>query len=239
MGTPATLPAGSLLDEKLKKSSPGKIGGIVFGVLLVGGLGYIANRLYSDLLPVHEGSVMPYILLGLALFIALGFEFVNGFHDTANAVATVIYTHTLEPNIAVMWSGAWNFIGVLVSSGAVAFGIVSLLPVELILQVGSGAGFAMVFALLAAAIVWNLGTWWFGLPSSSSHTLIGSIIGVGLANQLLSPRTGTSGVDWGQATNVGKSLLVSPVVGFVCAALLLVLMRWAIPNRKLYTAPEG
>jgi hypothetical protein len=110
---------------------------------------------------------------------------VNGFHDTANAVATVIYTHSLDPHIAVVWSGIWNFIGVLVSTGAVAFGIVSLLPVELILQVGSGAGFAMVFALLAAAIIWNLGTWYFGLPSSSSHTLIGSIIGVGIANQLL------------------------------------------------------
>src|SRR5271169_4825320 len=109
----------------------------------------------------------------------------------------------------------------MVSSGAVAFGIISLLPVELILQVGRGAGFAMVFALLTAAIIWNLGTWYFGLPSSSSHTMVGSIIGVGIANQLMSVKTGTSGVDWGQAANVGKSLLVSPVVGFVCAALLL------------------
>ncbi len=125
------------------------------------------------------------------------------------------------------------------STGAVAFSIISLLPVELILQVGSGAGFAMVFALLAAAIIWNLGTWWFGLPSSSSHTLIGSIIGVGLANQLLSPRTGTSGVDWGQAANVGKSLLISPLVGFCCAALLLLLLRKVVKNKKLYEAPEG
>src|SRR5262249_16823888 len=149
------------------------------------------------------------------------FEFVNGFHDTANAVATVIYTHSLEPHAAVMWSGIWNFLGVLTSSGAVAFGIMSLLPVELILQVGSGAGFAMVFALLVAAIIWNLGTWYFGLPASSSHTLVGSIIGVGIANQLMSVKTGTSGVDWTQASNVGKSLLLSPLVGFVCAAALL------------------
>src|SRR4030088_98592 len=120
-----------------------------------------------------------------------------------------------------MWSGFFNFLGVLVSTGAVAFGIVSLLPVELILQVGSSAGLAMVFALLVAAIIWNLGTWYFGLPSSSSHTLIGSIIGVGIANQLLSVRTGTSGVDWAQAANIGKSLLLSPLVGFVAAALLL------------------
>ncbi|WP_452094328.1 inorganic phosphate transporter [Dongia soli] len=119
----------------------------------------------------------------------------NGFHDTANAVATVIYTNSLSPNIAVVWSGFWNFIGVLTSSGAVAFGIVSLLPVELILQVGSQAGFAMVFALLIAAIIWNFGTWYFGLRSSSSHTLIGSIIGVGLMNQLMAAdANGTSGV---------------------------------------------
>jgi inorganic phosphate transporter, PiT family len=131
---------------------------------------------------------------------ALGFEFVNGFHDTANAVATVIYTHALPAQFAVIWSGSFNLLGVLASSGAVAFGIVSLLPVELILQVGSSAGYDMIFALLIAAIVWNLGTWWLGLPASSSHTLIGSIIGVGVANQLMATAaSGTSGVDWGQA----------------------------------------
>ena len=117
--------------------------------------------------------------------LALSFEFVNGFHDTANAVATVIYTHTLKPTVAVVWSGCWNLIGVLTSSGGVAFGVLALLPVELVLNVGSGAGFAMVFALLISAIIWNLGTWYFGLPASSSHTLIGSIMGVGLANSML------------------------------------------------------
>jgi PiT family inorganic phosphate transporter len=145
----------------------------------------------------------------------------------------------MEPHIAVVWSGAWNFIGVLVSSGAVAFGIVSLLPVELILQVGSKAGFSMVFALLIAAIIWNIGTWWFGLPASSSHTLVGSIIGVGIANQLMAVKTGTSGVDWGQAANIGKSLLLSPVVGFVGAGLLLLLCKAVIPNKQLYEAPKG
>ncbi len=156
------------------------------------------------------------------LLTALGFEFVNGFHDTANAVATVIYTHSMEPHIAVVWSGMWNLIGVLTSSGAVAFTIISLLPVELILQVGHGAGFAMVFALLIAAILWNLGTWWLGLPASSSHTLIGSIIGVGIANQLMSPKgSGTSGVDWAQAAGVFRALLLSPVFGFVLAGGLL------------------
>ena len=166
-------------------------------VLLGAGLLYIASELYEDLLLAPLHSNLLYVLLGIALLIALGFEFVNGFHDTANAVATVIYTHSLPPNLAVVWSGLFNFLGVLVSSGAVAFGIVSLLPVELILQVGTAAGFAMVFALLCAAIVWNLGTWYFGLPSSSSHTLVGSIIGVGLTNQLLAAHAhGTDGVQF-------------------------------------------
>ncbi len=227
------------IGSKLSRS-PGRIPTIGFGVALAIGLVYSGTQLFSDVSTVKTSSALPFILLGIALLIALGFEFVNGFHDTANAVATVIYTHSLEPHAAVLWSGLWNFIGVLVSSGTVAFGIISLLPVELILQVGGSAGFAMVFALLVAAIIWNLGTWWFGLPSSSSHTLIGSIIGVGLANQAMSPAgSGTSGVDWAQAGNIGKSLILSPIVGFVCAAGLLVLMKVVIPNKKLYEAPVG
>ncbi len=226
------------LEAKLNKG-PGKIGMMGFGVVLLIGVIYSAFHLLTDLSTIHGGSVMPYVLLGIALLVALGFEFVNGFHDTANAVATVIYTHSMEPHIAVVWSGFWNFMGVLTSSGLVAFGIISLLPVELILQVGSKAGFAMVFALLVAAIIWNLGTWYFGLPASSSHTLIGSVIGVGIANQLISAKTGTSGVDWAQATNIGKSLLLSPIVGFACAFLLLSVMKLVIKNRKLYEAPEG
>jgi PiT family inorganic phosphate transporter len=227
-----------LLDAKISRK-PGKVGIAFFALILVVGLIYIGLHLSSDLSVVHSPSVYPFLLLGVALLIALGFEFVNGFHDTANAVATVIYTHSLEPNAAVVWSGVWNFVGVLVSSGAVAFTIITLLPVELILQVGRGAGFAMVFALLAAAIVWNLGTWYFGLPSSSSHTLIGSIIGVGIANQLMSVNTATSGVDWAQAANVGKTLLISPIVGFICAALLLLIMKTFIRDKRLYLAPEG
>jgi PiT family inorganic phosphate transporter len=212
---------------------------VAFGVALALGLVYIALQLSSDLSIVHSTSIYPFLLLGTALLVALGFEFVNGFHDTANAVATVIYTHSLDPHIAVVWSGVCNFTGVLVSTGAVAFSIITLLPVELILQVGRGAGFAMVFALLTAAILWNLGTWYFGLPSSSTHTMVGSIIGVGIANQLLSVKSGTSGVDWAQAANVGKTLLVSPLVGFVVAALLLMLSKLLIPDKRLYQAPEG
>jgi inorganic phosphate transporter, PiT family len=229
----------SPLDVHTSASPTAKIGMAIFGVVLVVGVIFIGRQLIGDMADVHAVSIMPYLLLGFALLIALGFEFVNGFHDTANAVATVIYTHTLEPHVAVVWSGFWNFTGVVLSSGAVAFGIVSLLPVELILQVGGKAGFSMVFALLVAAIIWNLGTWWLGLPASSSHTLIGSIIGVGIANQLMSVKTGTSGVDWGQAANIGKSLLLSPIVGFMCAALLLMACKSLIPNKALYEAPKG
>ena len=241
-GSSAVLTApgkNSLLEQKMNKKR-GKIPMIIFGLVLVGGIGWAASQLLGDLFSVqHTTSATAYILLGIALLIALGFEFVNGFHDTANAVATVIYTHSLEPHIAVMWSGVWNLIGVLLSSGAVAFAVVSLLPVELILRVGSGAGFAMVFALLVSAILWNLSTWWYGLPASSSHTLIGSIIGVGVANQLMSGSTGTSGVDWSQVGNVFRSLLISPVVGFVFAALLLLLFKVVIKDPRLFEAPKG
>src|SRR5271167_1789750 len=228
----------TLIQAKFAKG-PGRVGMLVFGAALLVGLVYAVSHLISDLSGVRTTSWFPFFSLGVALLVALGFEFVNGFHDTANAVATVIYTHSLEPHFAVAWSGTFNFLGVLTSSGAVAFSIVSLLPVELILQVGSKAGLAMVFALLVAAIIWNMGTWYFGLPASSSHTLVGSIIGVGIANQLMSVKTGTSGVDWGQATNIGKSLLLSPLVGFVGAALLLLLCKALIPNKALYEAPKG
>ncbi|MDX9676937.1 inorganic phosphate transporter [Pseudomonas zeae] len=214
---------------------------VIFFAVLAMGMLFTAYSLMHDM---HElGTVVttwtPFLLLGVALLIALGFEFVNGFHDTANAVATVIYTHSLPPNVAVVWSGFFNFLGVLLSSGAVAFGIIALLPVELILQVGSSAGFSMIFALLIAAILWNLGTWWLGLPASSSHTLIGSIIGVGVANALMHGRDGTSGVDWAQATKIGYALLLSPLVGFGCAALLLLALRAFVKNRALYKAPKG
>jgi inorganic phosphate transporter, PiT family len=214
---------------------------ILFLGILAAGLLFVAYSIYADIdaTGTKVTTYLPYLLLVVALLIALGFEFVNGFHDTANGVATVIYTHSLPAEFAVMWSGFFNFLGVLLSSGAVAFGIVSLLPVELILQVGSSAGFAMVFALLIAAILWNLGTWYFGLPASSSHTLIGSIIGVGVANALMRGRDGTSGVDWGKATEIGYALLLSPLVGFICAAVLLLLLKLIVRNPALYTAPEG
>jgi PiT family inorganic phosphate transporter len=226
----------SALDEKTHVS-----GKIIFLLVLLAGIGFAAWNIFRD---VHgAGEIMAggvFMLLGLALLIALGFEFVNGFHDTANAVATVIYTHSLPPMVAVVWSGTWNFIGVMMSSGAVAYSIITLLPVELILQVGNTAGYAMIFSLLLAAIIWNLGTWALGIPNSSSHALVGSIMGVGLANQLMAP-TGqaTSGVDWSQAAKVGQALLFSPICGFVASALLLLAMKVLIRNKTLYEAPKS
>jgi len=224
-------------DHPLEQSAGARWFLPAFGALVLVGIIYVGYALSQDL---AIAKTVPWILLGIALLIALGFEFVNGFHDTANAVATVIYTRSLPAEFAVMWSGVFNFLGVLTSSGAVAFGILSLLPVELILQVGSSSGFAMVFALLLAAILWNLGTWFLGLPASSSHTMVGSIIGVGLANQFMAPAgSATSGVDWGQATNVGTTLLVSPIVGFFAAAVLLYAMKLLVRNPALYEAPKG
>jgi PiT family inorganic phosphate transporter len=238
--SPDSAAANATIQRSMDQKPP-RLGVFIFIGLLVFGLLFSCYSLIQDInsTALITTTWLPFLLLGVALLIALGFEFVNGFHDTANAVATVIYTNSLPPHFAVVWSGLFNFLGVLTSSGAVAFGIIALLPVELILQVGSSAGFAMVFALLIAAIIWNLGTWWLGLPASSSHTLIGSIIGVGIANALMHGRDGTSGVDWAQATKVGYSLLLSPLIGFVCAALLLLVLKALVKQRELFEAPEG
>ena len=228
-------------EQKLDLNKPMSAKGImVFLAIMALGLFFTAYSVYTDVekAGTTTTSILPYLLLAVALLIALGFEFVNGFHDTANAVATVIYTRSMPPQIAVVWSGFFNFLGVLTSSGLVAFGIVSLLPVELILQIGSSAGFAMVFAMLISAIIWNLGTWWLGLPASSSHTLIGSIIGVGVMNALLHGRSGTSGIDWGQATKIGEALLISPLVGFFLSAGLLLVMKLVVRSPRLYAEPK-
>src|SRR5215471_12209679 len=237
--TGAVEPVGSPKPKLDQPLNP--LGLILFVGVMAAGFLFVAYSLYVDVDATGAvvATYLPFILLFVALVIALGFEFVNGFHDTANAVATVIYTHSLPAPVAVVWSGLFNFLGVLISSGAVAFGIVSLLPVELILQVGSAAGFAMVFALLIAAIVWNLGTWYLGLPASSSHTLIGSIIGVGVANALMHGQDGTTGVDWTKATEIGYSLLLSPLFGFFAAALLLLVLKFIVRNPALYQAPKG
>src|ERR1700735_2678733 len=197
------------------------------------------NKREIPVLPSLGIDLPTTVLLCLAILLALSFEFVNGFHDTANAVATVIYTHTLKPSQAVVWSGMWNLIGVLTSSGAVAFGIVALLPVELVINVGSGAGFAMVFSLLLSAIIWNLGTWYLGLPASSSHTLIGSIVGVGLMNSIMSPDSAFGdGVNWGKVADTVKALVLSPLIGFAVAGLLVVIAKKVLKNPALFTAPK-
>ncbi|QQN66314.1 anion permease [Bradyrhizobium diazoefficiens] len=217
--------------------------GVIYMGVIAAALLFVAYSIWVDVdaAGAQVKTFAPFLLLFVALLIALGFEFVNGFHDTANAVATVIYTRSLPAHVAVVWSGMFNLFGVLLSSGAVAFGIVSLLPVELILQVGSSAGFAMVFALLIAAIIWNVGTWYFGLPASSSHTLIGSIMGVGIMNAILHGRSGTSGVDWSQAANIGKALLLSPLFGFALAAGLLLILRTVLlrATPALFGEPKG
>ena len=224
------------------RARPSYAGAGLFGLLLASGLGYAVYGLVSDM---HATNAPPLaigtlVLLGLALLIALGFEFVNGFHDTANAVATVIYTNSLKPAVAVVWSGAWNFLGVLTSTGAVAYTIITMLPIDLILNAGNTGGYAMIFALLLAAIIWNLATWAFGIPNSSSHALIGSIIGVGLANQFLAaPGEATAGVQWAPVFGVFKALLFSPLIGFLAAGGLLLLVKFLVHRKDLYQAPVG
>lgn len=164
------------------------------------------------------------ILLIVCLLAACGFEFVNGFHDTANAVATVIYTNSLKPWVAVIWSGICNAVGVFLGGITVAMGIVNLLPVESLVDQNIAHSLAMVMALLLSAIFWNLLTWYLGIPCSSSHTLIGSILGVGLAYSLL-PDANEAAVNWGKAQEIGASLLISPLFGFSLTIILMFLLR--------------
>jgi len=163
-------------------------------------------------------------LLVICLIAACSFEFVNGFHDTANAVATVIYTNSLKPWIAVIWSGFWNFLGVLLGGISVAVGIINLLPVETLVDQNIAHSLSMVIALLLTAIFWNLGTWYLGIPCSSSHTLIGSILGVGLAYSLL-PEAAGDAVNWDKAADIGLSLLISPLFGFSVTIVLMYVIR--------------
>jgi low-affinity inorganic phosphate transporter len=174
----------------------------------------------------------------LSLIFVLAYEFINGFHDTANAVATVIYTKAMPPHTAVVASGVFNFLGVMIGGLGVAYAIVHLLPVDLLLNVTSSYGMIMVFSLLTSAIFWNLGTWYFGIPSSSSHTLIGSILGVGGAHALLSHLPLAEGINTKKATDIMLSLLVSPLIGFVVAALVLLLLKRKWPGQKIHKTPE-
>ncbi len=238
---PAPVPLEpTITTNKADAKMPSWFKPVFFGIIAFA-LIYIGIHLVADLSHVPELTLFSFAMLGAALTIALGFEFVNGFHDTANAVATVIYTNALPASVAVVWAGFFNFVGVMFASGAVAYGILALLPVELILNVSSGAGFAMVFALLLAAIIWNLGTWYLGIPASSSHTMVGSIVGVGFMNQFLHSATeGVSGVDVEQLIKVGKALLFSPLIGFALAAILFLLVKFVFKKRlELFQPPVG
>lgn len=193
---------------------------------------------WDALTHLETGTALIFLL---ALAVAFGFEFINGFHDTANAVTTVIYTRTLRPTPAVIYSGFMNFLGALITvvfGAGVAFGIVNLLPVDLLVNANSVAALISVLALLLTGVMWNLSTWYFGLPVSSSHTLIGSILGVGLANSLLENGT-IEGVNWHKAAETFIFLFVSPLVGFVGAGLLLLALKATLREKRLYVPPVG
>jgi len=178
-----------------------------------------------------------FALLILCLLAACAFEFVNGFHDTANAVATVIYTNSLKPVHAVVWSGICNFVGVFLGGIGVAMGIVKLLPVEALVDANIYHNIALVMSLLLSAIIWNLGTWYLGLPASSSHTLIGSIIGVGLAFPFVEEGTSVA-VDFTKAVEIGASLIVSPLVGFSFTVLIMFIMKKFLDNDAIFKEPK-
>jgi PiT family inorganic phosphate transporter len=177
-------------------------------------------------------------LLIFCITAALAFEFINGFHDTANAVATVIYTHSLKPRHAVIWSGLWNFIGVNVGGIAVAVGIINLLPLQALTDASIYHNLSMILALIFTAIIWNIGTWYLGIPCSSSHTLIGSIFGVGIAYMLL-PGSHDIALNWGKAKEVGLSLLTSPFIGFLMAMFLISVLQKIVKNKIIFKEPPA
>jgi inorganic phosphate transporter, PiT family len=178
------------------------------------------------------------LLLIFCILAALIFEFINGFHDTANAVATVIYTHSLKPQVAVIWSGIWNFIGVNVGGIAVAIGIINLLPLEALTDTNIYHSISMILALIFTAILWNIGTWYLGIPCSSSHTLLGSIFGVGIAYMLL-PGSHSVALNWGKVKDVGLSLLISPLFGFLMTFLLMFILQRVVRNKKIFKEPPS
>lgn len=178
------------------------------------------------------------VLLLLCLLAACIFEFINGFHDTANAVATVIYTNSLKPNVAVAWSGIMNATGVFMGGITVAMGISNLLPVEILTDTNIYHNVALILSLLLTAIVWNFGTWYLGIPCSSSHTLVGSMLGVGLAYSYIATDTTVSYVNWGKASDIGMSLLLSPLMGFSLAILVMYLLRIFVKNKQIFKEPQ-
>ncbi len=181
------------------------------------------------------------LMLVLALLFVLFYEAINGFHDTANAVATVIYTRAMRSQLAVVMAGVFNFLGVLLGGLSVAYAIVHLLPTDLLLNVSSAHGLAMVFSMLLAAIIWNLGTWYFGLPASSSHTLIGSIIGIGITNAIVTHSSMVDALNIPKMIQIFMSLILSPLVGLIIAGIMVFLLRryWSgtKKRRRIHMTP--
>lgn len=178
------------------------------------------------------------ISLIFALIFILTYEFINGFHDTANAVATVVYTKSMPPNLAVISSGIFNFLGVLLGGVGVAYTIIHILPVELVVSVNGPSGLMMIFSMLLGAITWNLGTWYLGIPTSSSHTLIGSIIGVSISNSYLSKIPIQDGFNWEIVTDIGLSLIISPIIGFIFAGSIFIISKKMNPLSNIHNTPK-
>lgn len=178
------------------------------------------------------GSIFLIVCVAAVCF----YEAINGFHDTANAVATVIYTKTMKPGFAVVWSGVWNFLGVWMGGIAVAMGMIKMLPLNDLMAHGLGENIVLVMSILVSAIAWNLGTWYFGIPCSSSHTMIGSLLGGGFAYWVIH---GGAGVNWLKARDIGLSLLFSPFFGFSMAILMMYLLRTYIKNKTIFKEPEA
>src|SRR5580658_1010561 len=187
---------------------------------------------------LDPASALAFGLLIFTLLMVMMFEATNGFHDAANAVATVIYTKSLQPGPAVVWSGFMNFTGVLVGGIAVAYALVELLPAEVLTPPDGGPAVAMLVSLFVAALFWNIGTWWFGLPNSSSHCLIGALIGVALGNAFVRERGLADGVHWSQLWTVLEALALSPVLGFVLSVAVYFGLSRTVHDKHLYQ-PAG
>ena len=188
---------------------------------------------------IPPGSTLALVLLAICFLLVLAFEFSNGFHDTANAVATVIYTNSLRPILAVVWSGTMNFLGVLIGGIAVAYALVEILPPEVLSPVDGNPAIGMLGALFLSSLAWNVGTWLLGIPNSSSHALIGSLIGISISSAIIHARPLHEGVDWSQIIKVLEALLISPILGFVGSLLLFRVIRLIFKDKHLYEPPEG
>lgn len=187
---------------------------------------------------LDPASSLAIALLIFCFVMVILFEATNGFHDAANAVATVIYTKSLSPGQAVVLSGFLNFLGVLLGGIAVAYALVELIPAEVLSPPDGGPAVGMLVALFVAALFWNIGTWWLALPNSSSHCLIGSLIGVAVGNAFARSRSLAEGVHWPQLWKVLEALALSPLLGFALAGLLYLVCRKTLHDEHLYE-PAG